>query len=331
MQKLAKFFVNILLKENIRNLFVYILNFFFTNLSISMYNYMKGGFIMSNLINHILYFKQFIRIMDIIDILIVAYVIYKGIKLLRETRAATLVKGIVILILAMQLSSLLNLYLVNYILVNAMQVGFIALFVVFQPELRRGLEKMGRSKFGNILSFYEENNEEQNYMTVSRICHAMENLSANRVGALIILERQTKIGDIIRTGVTLNSEITAELLVNIFVPNTPLHDGAVVIRNNRIVAAACFLPLTQNTELNIELGTRHRAAIGITETSDCVALVVSEETGKISLALEGTLTRNLTVESLERALTKILSPEPNQLNNKKFKIWKGLKNNEKTI
>lgn len=280
---------------------------------------------MSNLINHVLYYKQFIRIMDIIDILIVAYVIYKCIKLLRETRAATLVKGIVILILAMQLSSLLNLYLVNYILVNAMQVGFIALFVVFQPELRRALEKMGRSKFGNLLSFYVENNEEQTSMTVSRICHAVENLSANRVGALIILERQTKIGDIIRTGVTLNSEITAELLVNIFVPNTPLHDGAVVIRNNRIVAAACFLPLTQNTELNIELGTRHRAAIGITETSDCVALVVSEETGKISLALEGTLTRNLTVESLERALTKILSPEPNQLNNKKFKIWKGLK------
>ena len=280
---------------------------------------------MYNFIDRILYYKQFIRIMDIIDILIVAYVIYKGIKLLRETRAATLVKGIVILILAMQLSSLLNLYLVNYILVNAMQVGFIALFVVFQPELRRGLEKMGRSKFGNLLSFYEENNEEQTSMNISKICHAVENLSANRVGALIILERQTKIGDIIRTGVTLNSEITAELLVNIFVPNTPLHDGAVVIRSNKIIAAACFLPLTQNSELNIELGTRHRAAIGITETSDCVALVVSEETGKISLALEGTLTRNLTVESLEKALTKILSPEPNHLNSKKFKIWKGLK------
>ncbi|MEE1042452.1 MAG: DNA integrity scanning protein DisA nucleotide-binding domain protein, partial [Clostridia bacterium] len=113
--------------------------------------------------------------------------------------------------------------------------------------------------------------------------------------------------------------------VNIFVPNTPLHDGAVVIRNSKIIAAACFLPLTQNNELNIELGTRHRAAIGITETSDCIALVVSEETGKISLALEGTLTRNLTVDSLERALTKILSPEPNHLNNRKFKIWKGLK------
>ena len=280
---------------------------------------------MYNFIDRILYYKQFIRIMDIIDILIVAYVIYKGIKLLRETRAATLVKGIVILILAMQLSSLLNLYLVNYILVNAMQVGFIALFVVFQPELRRGLEKMGRSKFGNLLSFYEENNEEQTSMNISKICHAVENLSANRVGALIILERQTKIGDIIRTGVTLNSEITAELLVNIFVPNTPLHDGAVVIRSNKIIAAACFLPLTQNSELNVELGTRHRAAIGITETSDCVALVVSEETGKISLALEGTLTRNLTVESLEKALTKILSPEPNHLNSKKFKIWKGLK------
>lgn len=280
---------------------------------------------MSNLINYILYYKQFIRIMDIVDILIVAYVIYKGIKLLRETRAATLIKGIIILIFALQLSSLLNLYLVNYILANAMQVGFIALFVVFQPELRQGLEKMGRSKFSNLFSFYEENSEEQISHTVSSICQAVENLSSNRVGALIILERKTKIGDIIRTGVTLNSDITAELLVNIFVPNTPLHDGAVVIRNNKITAAACFLPLTQNTELNIELGTRHRAAIGITETSDCVSLVVSEETGKISLALEGTLTRNLTVESLEKALTKIMSPEPNQLNNKKLKIWKGLK------
>lgn len=280
---------------------------------------------MSNIINHITYYMQFVRILDIIDILIVAYVIYKGIKLLRETRAATLFKGIIILVIALQLSSLLNLYMVNYILVNAMQVGFIALVIVFQPELRRGLEKVGRSRFGNFFSFYEANSEEETSNTISHICRAISNLSENRVGALIIMERKTKIGDIIRTGVTLNSDITAELLVNIFVPNTPLHDGAVVIRNNKIIAAACFLPLTQNTELNIELGTRHRAAIGITETSDCVALVVSEETGKISLALEGTLTRNLTVESLEKALTKIFSPEPNQLNNKKFKIWKGLK------
>lgn len=280
---------------------------------------------MSTIINHIMYYVQFIRIMDIVDILIVAYVIYKGVKLLRETRAAQLVKGIIILILAMQLSSLFNLYLVNYILVNALQVGFVAIIVVFQPELRRALEKMGRSKFGNVFSFADGNTEEQTSNTISQICRAIENLSQNRVGALIVLERKTKVGDIIRTGVTLNSDVTAELLINVFVPNTPLHDGAIIIRNNKLVAAACFLPLTQNSELNIELGTRHRAAIGITETSDCVSLVVSEETGKISLALEGTLTRNLTVESLEKALTKILSPEPNQLNSKKFKLWKGLK------
>lgn len=280
---------------------------------------------MQNIINHIMYYMQFIRIMDIVDILIVAYFIYKGIKLLRETRAAQLVKGIIVLIVVMQLSSLLNLYLVNYILVNALQVGFVAVIVVFQPELRRGLEKMGRSKFGNVFSFADGNTEERTSNTITQICKAADNLSQNRVGALIVLERQTKIGDVIRTGVTLNSDITAELLVNVFVPNTPLHDGAVIIRNNKMVAAACFLPLTQNTELNIELGTRHRAAIGITETSDCVALVVSEETGKISLALEGTLTRNLTVESLEKALTKIFSPEPNSLNSKKFKLWKGFK------
>lgn len=280
---------------------------------------------MQNFISYIMYYKQFIRIIDIIDILIIAYAIYKAIKLVRETRAAQLVKGIILLIVALQLSSFLNLYMVNYILKNAMQVGFIAIFVVFQPELRRALEKMGRSKFGKVLSFEEENKEEQTIITINSICEAVGNLSEHRIGALIILERATKIGDIIRTGVNLNSDISSELLINIFIPNTPLHDGAVVIRDNKIIAAACFLPLTQNNELNIELGTRHRAAIGITETSDCVALVVSEETGKISLALEGSLTRNLTVESLEKALTKILSPEPNQLNHKNLKIWKGLK------
>lgn len=286
---------------------------------------MKGGFFMQNFLNQLLYYLQFVRIMDIVDILIVAYVIYKGIKLMRESRAAQLVKGIIVLIVVMQLSSLLNLYLVNYILVNALQVGFVAIIVVFQPELRRGLEKMGRSKFGNFFSFIDSNMEERTSNTISQICNAIDNLSANRIGSLIVIERQTRIGDIIRTGITLNSDITAELLINIFVPNTPLHDGAVIIRDNNIIAAACFLPLTQNSELNIELGTRHRAAIGITETSDCVALVVSEETGKISLALDGTLTRNLTVESLEKALAKILSPEPNSFNSKKLKIWKGFK------
>ena len=280
---------------------------------------------MQNFLNYIMYYKQFVRIRDIIDILIVAFAIYKGIKLLRETRAAQLVKGILVLVVALQLSSFLNLYMVNYILANTMQVGLIAILVMFQPELRRALEKMGRSKFGKIFSFDDDDIEEKNTNTITQICEAVANLSENRTGALIILERDTRIGDIIRTGVNLNSDVSAELLINIFVPNTPLHDGAVIIRDNRIIAASCFLPLTQNSELNIELGTRHRAAIGITETSDCISLVVSEETGKISLALDGTLTRNLTVDSLQRALSKLLSPEPTHLNKNKFKIWKGMK------
>ncbi len=280
---------------------------------------------MQNIMNTIVFYLQFIRVVDIIDILVVAYVIYKGIKLVKETRAIQLIKGIIILILALQISSLLNLYMMNYILKNAMQVGVIALVIVFQPELRRVLEKMGRSNFGSALTFDDEELAKETSETITQLCNAVGNLSEHRIGAIIILERKTKIGDIIRTGVSLDSKITAELLINLFVPNTPLHDGAVVIRDNRIVAAACFLPLTQNNDLNIELGTRHRAAIGITETSDSVALVVSEETGKISIAIEGALTRNLTVESLQRALNKLLSGEPSQLNKNKFKIWKGLK------
>ena len=171
---------------------------------------------MQNVWNYIMYYKQFIRIRDIIDILIVAYAIYKGIKLLRETRAAQLVKGILLLVVALQLSSFLNLYMVNYILANTMQVGLIAILVVFQPELRRALEKMGRSKFGKIISFDDADIEEKNNNTITQLCQAIGNLSENRVGALIILERDTRIGDIIRTGVNLNSDVSAELLINIF-------------------------------------------------------------------------------------------------------------------
>ena len=192
---------------------------------------------MASLIDKIMYYAQFVRVVDIIDILIVAFVIYKAIKLMKDTVAAQLIKGIIILVLATQISSMLNLYLMNYILVNVTQVGFIALVIVFQPELRRSLERMGRTKFGNLFSVSQENEEERISNTVSQICGAVGSLAQNKVGALIIVERQTKIGDIIRTGVTLNSDVSSELLVNVFVPNTPLHDGAVVIRENKIIAA----------------------------------------------------------------------------------------------
>ncbi len=268
---------------------------------------------------------KFIRIQDCIDILIVAYVLYKGIKLVKQTRAVQLIKGIIILIVALQLSSWFGFHMINYILVNTLQVGVMAIIIVFQPEIRNALEHMGRSRFGNIFNGVDPNAPEVIQSTAQSICDAAETLSKNRVGALIVWERETKIGDIIRTGVDIDSVTTPEILVNIFVPNTPLHDGAVVIRDNRIVAAACFLPLTQNHDLSVELGTRHRAALGISECSDAAVIVVSEETGKISLALDGSLTRNLTIESLKKALVKIMSPDVSNDPRNRLRFWKGLK------
>lgn len=279
---------------------------------------------METIYTYIMSYLRIVRIRDVIDVAIVGYVIYRGIKLIRETRAEQLIKGIVILIVATQLSDWLQLNTINFILKNTMQVGVVALLVVFQPELRRALEQMGRSRFGNLFNFEDDEIESTINQRIEEIAKAVQSLAENRVGALIVLERGTKIGDIIRTGITLDSVVSAELLVNIFVPNTPLHDGAVIIRGNKIMAAACFLPLTQNQDLSKELGTRHRAAIGISENSDAVTIVVSEETGKISIALDGDLTRNLTIETLKKALHKTL--QVNRQNNKKrnkLLLWKG--------
>ncbi|WHH61181.1 diadenylate cyclase CdaA [Petroclostridium sp. X23] len=278
---------------------------------------------LQSLYDFLFQFIKFIKLSDIIDVTIVAYVIYKTIRLIRETRAEQLIKGIVILLVVTQLSDWLNLNTINFILKNTMQVGVLALLVVFQPELRRALEQMGRSRFGNMFVFEEYNTESSIALAIEEIAKAVHTLSQNRIGALMVIERDTKIGDIIRTGITMDSIISAELLVNIFIPNTPLHDGAVVIRENKIKAAACFLPLTQNQNLSKELGTRHRAALGISENSDAVVIVVSEETGKISFALDGDLTRNLTVETLKKALNKTIQISREKKNKKKLISWKG--------
>lgn len=266
-------------------------------------------------------FMSTVRFADIIDIAIVAFIVYQGIRLVRETRAEQLVKGILILVVLLQLSSWLGFNTMQYILANTMQLGFFALLIIFQPELRRGLERMGRGAAGKMFSL--NNREETLDASIDEIARAVDNLSKNKVGALICMERITKLGDIIKTGTTLNSAISAELLVNIFVPNTPLHDGAVIIGSNKILAAACFLPLTHNNDLSKELGTRHRAAIGLSENSDAVVIVVSEETGKISIALNGGLTRNLTVDSLKKALIKTLRSDSKIIDKNKFVFWKG--------
>lgn len=249
---------------------------------------------------------------DIIDILLMAYLIYKAMSLVRETRAVQLLKGIVILLIATQVSEWLRLNAINYMLRYIMQFGVLALIIVFQPELRRALEKVGRSNIGSILSF--DNKEYDINKTVDEICIAAKEMSESKTGALIVIERSTMLGEIITTGTAVNADVSAQLLGNIFFKNSPLHDGAVIIRRDKISGAGCYLPLTDDNTLNKELGTRHRAGIGISETADCAVIIVSEETGKISLALGGNLTRNLTAESLGTWLKKLLSsPEkPNK-------------------
>jgi len=242
----------------------------------------------------------------IIDISIVTYAIYKIIKLVRETRAWQLIKGIIVILIAAELSKLLKLNTVAYILSNTISILAFAMVVLFQPELRRGLEQIGRSRFTDLFNFEDKEERVKTTAMIEDIVKACTELSKTFTGALIVVERETKIGEIIKTGIELDSLVSSELLINIFTPNTPLHDGAVVIRGTRIKAASCFLPLTDNPNLSKELGTRHRAALGITEVSDAFAIVVSEESGKISFALNGGLTRNLTPDTLRKALNKNL-------------------------
>ena len=269
------------------------------------------GALFDNFISILPEFILMIRLTDILDIIIVAYLFYKLSALVRETRAGTLIKGIILLIIFTWISNLLQLTIINYLLKNLMQFGIMAFLIVFQPELRRALEKVGRTNFSSWIS------GDQDYVEVvaSEIASAAAAISSRRIGALIVIERGTKIGDIIRTGAVINSDVSSELLINMFIPNTPLHDGAVIIRENKIVAARCILPLTHNETLSREFGTRHRAALGLSESSDAAVIVVSEETGKISFALNGNMSRNYTEETLKKVILKVLSPEPKAVNN----------------
>ncbi len=258
-------------------------------------------------------------IREVIDISIVAFVFYKLYMIIRETRAEQLIKGLLILLIATKLSEWSKLYVINYLLKNTMTLGLIALLIVFQPELRRALEYLGRSRLLSK-SLAELANEELDEK-IKEISDAVASLSRQKIGALIILERDTGINDVIETGNLIEGKISSSLLINIFIPNTPLHDGAVVIRKDKIMAAGCFLPLTENPNLSKELGTRHRAGIGITENSDALAIIVSEETGAISIAKEGKLSRFLDIDTLIRIIKDALTYDNNLI---KFK-WR-LKN-----
>ncbi len=263
-----------------------------------------------------------IGINDIIDILIVAFVIYKILGFIRETRAEQLLKGLGLLLIVTFLSEVFHFYTLNWILKGAMTVGLVALVVVFQPELRRGLEYLGRSRI--LTGPFNEMDKDRAKQITAEFVKAIEDCSAKKVGALIVIEKETALSDIVETGTIIDADINKELICNIFYEGAPLHDGALIVRGDRLLAAGCVLPLTQNKNLSKDLGTRHRAGIGITENSDALTIVVSEETGIISVASDGKLTRFLDVKAVEKMLlSAYLSGGTEDGKNQSFFAWLG--------
>ncbi len=249
-----------------------------------------------------------ITLVDIIDIAIVAFLFYYIYRFIRERRAGKLAAGILILILLLLLSEMLHMYVMQFLLQNIFQVGIIAIIIVFQPELRSALERVGGEPLKSLRSIGEPKGGEsaQTLTMISEITEAVCDMSLDKTGALIVIERSTKLGDIIKSGTVLNATPTSFLIRNIFFNKAPLHDGAMIIREGRIWAAGCFLPLSTDPDIIKDLGTRHRAAIGMSENSDAVIIVVSEETGTISIALNGQLKRNYSYNTLKSELTELL-------------------------
>jgi diadenylate cyclase len=258
---------------------------------------------MENIFNVLMNSLTALDIFSILDIIVVSYIFYKGYMLIKETRAVQLLKGILLILLLIPVSSILRLTMLKWILEKTITIGVLSIIIIFQPEIRRALEHLGRSAFNDIHILEDEEAMEK---VVTEVAEAVESLSNERTGALIVIENRTGLGEVIGTGTKLDAVVSSALLQNIFVVNTPLHDGATIIRNDRIVAAGCFLPLTSNDNISKSLGTRHRAAIGISENSDALTIIVSEETGTISLTVNGRLTRNYTKERLRDILIRIL-------------------------
>ncbi|KYC88487.1 diadenylate cyclase CdaA [Heyndrickxia sporothermodurans] len=246
-------------------------------------------------------FNFFDYISNIIDILLVWYVIYKILMIIRGTKAVQVLKGIIVILIVRNLSIFLGLGTLNWIMEQAIDWGFLALIIIFQPEIRRALEQLGRGKLFSRGTMHEE--EEQSRI-IDAIVKATSYMAKRRIGALISIERETGLSDYIETGIALNSKISSELLINIFIPNTPLHDGAVILQKDQVAAAACYLPLSESPFISKELGTRHRAALGISEVTDSLTIIVSEETGAISLTKNSELHRDLKIDQFKEMLEK---------------------------
>lgn len=276
---------------------------------------------MQNFITIVMNSLKSMSVTAVIDILVVAFIFYKGYMLIKETRAEQLLKGIAFIIILIPISAILNLSMLYFILSKTLTIGIISVVIIFQPEIRRALEHLGRSAFEDKHGFVDK---EQRNIYVNEIVNAVSNLADSKTGALIAIEQGTGLGEIISSGTIIEAKITSNLLENIFVVNTPLHDGATIIGKDKILAAGCVLPLTNNKEINKKLGTRHRAGIGLSEISDALVIIVSEETGIISLAINGRLTRNYDKDRLRSILLKIMDhrEEKNvKTAGKKVKTW----------
>lgn len=268
----------------------------------------------------------------ILDIVIVIFLAYELLRIVKDSRAWQLVKGIALLVVATAVSKILNLYILNYLLSAIMNWGVILIIIIFQPEIRRALEQLGgTNRFSRFFGF-DKDIITKTKEDIYKIVIAVYELAKSKTGALIVIERDIQIKDIIGTGIPMNSEVSPQLLVNIFVPNTPLHDGAVVISNNKIAAAACMLPLASDQDIAKELGTRHRAGIGISKESDSIAIIVSEETGKVSVAKDGTLIADVREDVLKKILiSNIVTKRLNEEKVRKERKIKSLRDVKKLL
>ncbi len=268
---------------------------------------------------------------DIIEICILAFLIYHVVKWIKTTRAWTLVKGLVVIMVFWLIAIIFDLNVITWIIRNTINVGIIAIVIIFQPELRKALEQLGQKNImKSIITFDDAKDRTEKFSdhTLNEIVRATFELARTKTGALIVLEEDTPLNDFESTGIFIDSLVSSELLINIFEHNTPLHDGAVLLRGNRITAATCYLPLSDNMQLSKELGTRHRAGIGISEVSDSLTIIVSEETGKVSIAKGGKLIRNVDGDYLR---TKLADAQRKTNEVKKLKLWKGRLRNEREV
>ena len=262
-------------------------------------------------------------VVNLLDILLVWFIIYKLFNIIRGTKAIQLLKGIFVIVVVRSLSGLIGLNTLQWLMDQVVTWGVLAIIIIFQPEMRRALEQLGRGKLFSRNNVPEDNVQER---LVEDIVKASAYMAKRRIGALISIEKETGLGDYIETGIPLEAHISSELLINIFIPNTPLHDGAVILQDNRIQAAACYLPLSESPFISKELGTRHRAAIGISEVTDCLTIVISEETGSISLTKSGELYRNLDQETFREMLLNELVLDKSKITSSGILSWRG-KNN----